>query len=278
LAPSPKQPPPRAAAPESRAPAEPPAEPSYVKLAFANPYNLSLLAGGLAASAITLNPIPAVVALGLEGLWLLHGPDNPVLRRLYWDPRREAARREREDYERQRRLRTLGAAERERVASLVERRAQIAVLAGQNPSFTGELLRAELLKADRLVDAFIDLSLTRSRYQDYLEHIDARELQRDCDRYDAAVRAGAPGDPQTALSVKNLEIVRKRQERVQEIGRSLGVVQGQLDLIENSFQLIADQIVTMQSPQQLSGQLDELLTGVDSIRETARDTADLTGP
>ena len=54
--------------------------------------------------------------------------------------------------------------------------------------------------------------------------------------------------------------------------RYLGVARGQLDLIENSFQLIADQIVTMQSPQELSGQLDELLDGVEAIRETARDT------
>jgi hypothetical protein len=50
------------------------------------------------------------------------------------------------------------------------------------------------------------------------------------------------------------------------------VTRGQLDLIENSFQLIADQIVTMNSPGQLSGQLDELLDGVESIKQTAVDT------
>jgi hypothetical protein len=57
-----------------------------------------------------------------------------------------------------------------------------------------------------------------------------------------------------------------------EIRRYLEVARGQLDLIENSFQLIADQIVTMQSPKELSGQLDELLDGVEAIRETVRDT------
>jgi len=48
-------------------------------------------------------------------------------------------------------------------------------------------------------------------------------------------------------------------------------------LIENSFQLIADQIVTMQSPQELSGQLDELLDGVESIRQTAVETDRILG-
>ena len=35
--------------------------------------------------------------------------------------------------------------------------------------------------------------------------------------------------------------------------------------------LISDQIVTMQSPAELSGQLDDLLDGVESIRQTAVD-------
>ena len=53
------------------------------------------------------------------------------------------------------------------------------------------------------------------------------------------------------------------------------MARGQLDLISNSFQLIADQIVTMQSPQELSGQLDELLDGVESVKQTAADTEKL---
>jgi len=59
---------------------------------------------------------------------------------------------------------------------------------------------------------------------------------------------------------------------VQEIRRYLDVARGQLDLIENSFRLLADQIVTMQSPQELAGQLDELLTSVEAIKESADDT------
>jgi len=71
---------------------------------------------------------------------------------------------------------------------------------------------------------------------------------------------------------KNLAVILKRLEKLHEIKNYLGVAKGQLDLIENSFQLIADQIVTMQSPAELSGQLDDLLDGVESIRQTAVDT------
>ena len=48
----------------------------YLKMAFSNPYNLSLLLGGVAMSVLTANPIPAMLALGAEALWLLHGPDS----------------------------------------------------------------------------------------------------------------------------------------------------------------------------------------------------------
>jgi hypothetical protein len=42
--------------------------------------------------------------------------------------------------------------------------------------------------------------------------------------------------------------------------------------------LIGDQIVTMQSPQELTGQLDELLDGVESIKQTAADTERMLNP
>src|SRR5215213_6574421 len=59
---------------------------SYVKAAFANPYNLSLLAGGLAASAITLNPLLAIITVGLEILWVVNAPGAKKLQELLWDP------------------------------------------------------------------------------------------------------------------------------------------------------------------------------------------------
>jgi hypothetical protein len=122
------------------------------------------------------------------------------------------------------------------------------------------------------------MALTCARYAAYLDSVDERALARDVERYAADVRRGDPADPRTDLAQRNLAIVVKRQERMRDIQRYLGVARGQLDLIENSFQLIADQIVTMQSPKELSGQLDELLEGVEAIRQSARDTEALLEP
>jgi hypothetical protein len=249
----------------------------YLKYAFSNPYNLSLFGGLLAAAGLTLNPFLAILAVGLESLWLLYAPDSERLKHLLWDPRFEQVRQALLAEERGQRLALLAAPERKRVDALLARQAEIHRLAGQNPSFTGELLRTELTKTERLVDAFIDMAVTSVRYDAYLRSVDVDAIDEDRARLEREIKSGKDGDPQVALEKKNLAIILKRLDKMKEIRRYLDVARGQLDLIENSFQLIADNIVTMQSPQELSGQLNELLDGVESIRQTAAETDAMIG-
>ncbi len=251
---------------------------NYLKAAFANPYNLSLLAGGLAASVLTLNPLLAVITVGLEILWVVNAPGSKKLQEWLWDPNFDEQQRAQQEAARAERLKNLDESDRERVISLLARQHEINALAAQNPSFTGELLRSELTKTDRLVEAFIEMATTCSRYDAYLESIDLRDLEKDRRRWEMIVRDGEKGASETEIARKNLAVIMKRFDKMKEIHRYLTVARGQLDLIENSFQLISDQIVTMQSPQELTGQLDELLDGVESIKQTAADTERLLNP
>ncbi len=243
----------------------------YLKMAFANPYNLSLLTGGLAAALLTANPILALGALGVEALWLLHAPDSRRLRALLWDPRFERLKRALAAKERARRMAGLSDTERARVGAIVERQEEIRRLAAENPSFAADMLQEELAKTDRLVDAFVEMALTCDRYVSYLRAVDSDGLDRDRKRFEKAVADAGDDAAQAGIAKRNLTIVVKRIEKLEEIRRYLKVARGQLDLIDNSFQLIADQIVTMRSPQELSGQLDELLDGVEAVRQTNRE-------
>jgi hypothetical protein len=243
----------------------------YLKMAFANPFNLSLLSGGLTAALLTANPLLALATLGLEALWLLHAPDSRFLRHLLWDPRFERLKKALAAQDRARRLAGLSEEERNRVEVLARRQEEIQRLAAENPSFAGDLLQEELVKTDRLVDAFVEMALTCARYESYLRAVDPGGLERESKRYEQVVRDAGDDAAQAAVARRNLAVVAKRLEKLAEIRRYLAVARGQLDLIENSFQLIADQIVTMRSPQELSGQLDELLDGVEAVRETSRE-------
>jgi len=262
-------PPPAASMPRPREPL--PEKPSYLKFAFANPYNLTLLGGALAAAALTVNPLIALAGLGLEAIWLVNA-DASVLRRFVWDPKFDRMRQDARIEERMARVQSLGRADRARVQTLIARQQDIDRLAAQNPSFTGELLRTELTKTERLVDAFTEMAVTSTRYDQYLASVNLSALDADRARLEHDITMAGPDDAQVDLAKKNLAIIMKRQDKMKEIRRYLDVARGQLDLIENSFQLIADQIVTMQSPQELSGQLNELLDGVESIHQTKVET------
>lgn len=244
----------------------------YLKMAFTNPYNLSLFGGTLAAAAATLNPILAAAAIGAELLWLLHGPESKTLRRLLWDPRFEKIRLAIEEQEREERIRDLPEKSQERIRGLVSREREITSLAEKNPSFTGDLLRGELVKTRKLVDSFVEMALNINRFEEYLDRVDLGALEKDRQRWSARASSERASEQERAVAMKNFEVIKKRLEKLDEIRRYLAVAHGQLDLIENSFQLIGDQIVTMHSPTELAGQLDDLLDGVDSIQQTQRDT------
>ena len=251
-----------------------PKKPSYLKYTFANPYNLTLLGGALIASVLTLNPLIAVAALGLEGLWVLHGSQSRFMQRMLWDPMYEKEKLEYEQRRRMEQVKKLSQRGQDRVMQLVEKEKQIQQLAMQNPSFTGDLLRNEIAKTHNLVNAFIDLAVTCSRYENYLAsvNVDQIEAARNHWQQFTETNTGKVDAVEMDIAKKNLVIINKRLERVAEIRRYLKIAYGQINLIENSFQLLADQIVTMQSPNELSGQLDELLDGVESIKETAKET------
>lgn len=251
-----------------------PEKPSYFKYTLANPYNLTLLGGAIVASVLTLNPLIAIAALGVEGLWLLHGSQSRFMQRLLWDPLYEKEKLEYEQRKRMAQVEKLGQGGQQRVMALIDKEKEIQQLAAQNPSFAGDMLRGEITKTHNLVNAFIDLAVTCSRYENYLASVDVGQLGNTQQHWQKFIESneGKADAVELDIAKKNLAIIKKRIERVDEIRRYLKIAYGQINLIENSFQLLADQIVTMQSPNELSGQLDELLDGVESIKETAKET------
>jgi uncharacterized protein YoxC len=74
------------------------------------------------------------------------------------------------------------------------------------------------------------------------------------------------------ISRKNQQVLKKRLETIDEIEKFLARARGQMSLIENTVRLLRDQVLTMASPNQLGEQLDDLLTGVDAVQQSVRDT------
>jgi hypothetical protein len=245
--------------------------PPYARYAFKNAYNLSLLAGVGAMSAITGNVWLAAVGAGVEALWMLFAPDSRLLRRLWFDKVHSQALSTEEEKSRAELLASLPKAESERVRAVFAKREQILRLCEENQAMTGDMLRPELQKLDSLNQSFVDLVSSTRRQEQYLRSVDLDRLESEI-RWNEMTSSDAAEEETRKLAKQNLAILLKRKDKLSEIKQFVTQAQGQMSLIENTFQLLADQIVTMRSPKELSGQLDELIDGVEAVRSTARET------
>lgn len=243
----------------------------YAKYAFSNPYNYAVLGGLASAAVLTGNWWLGLAGAGAEAIWMLFAPDSRLLQKTWFDKRHKDEREVQLKAELDRKFKSLPEADAMRCLALREKQEQIHRLARENPSFTVDLLSGELGKLDALVRSFVDLSVTCARYQDYLKSVDLDEIERDLRRYQQILERD-PDEMKRDLARKNLAVLEKRKEKYAEIRGYLSSARGQLELIENTFRLLADQIVTMQSPTELGGQLDELMDGVEAVRQTTRET------
>jgi hypothetical protein len=243
---------------------------NYLKAAFLNVYNLSLLAGAAVAAAATGDWLILAGAGALEALWLVLGPDLKPFQRAV----REAARREREKADRERvdkLLADLPEREWQRAKALDELRREIERDISHNPSFQAILLQTELEKLKQLHMSFVKLAHGCRRAETYLQAVDLRELERQL-KAQEALRDKMTDESVRSLAEKNAKVLARRIETIQEIEKFLARARGQMNLIENSVRLLRDQALTMTSPDQLTEQLDDLLTSVDAVAATVKES------
>jgi len=243
--------------------------PSYVKAAFFNVYNLSLFLGGMAAAAFTQDAALGVVAGGLEALWLLFGPDlRPFKRAVDQSLREEREEAEREEVKQ--RMERLPEREWSRAHALDELRREIERDMQHNPTFQAILMQSEVEKLSALHKSFVGLATACVRAETYLSATDPRELNRQVE-IQKKLEQNLQDAAAQQIAGKNVQVLEKRLETMKEIQNFLARARGQMNLIENTVRLLRDQVLTMASPDQLGEQLDDLLTGVSAIQESAQD-------
>lgn len=248
-------------------------KPNYLKAAFANIYNLSLFGGAVAASLATGEYVLGAVALGAEALWLLLGPDLKPFQRAVNSAERDE--REKKDRERVAKLmESLPEREWQRAKALDELRREIERDMQHNPSFQAVLLQSELEKLQHLHSSFVTLAHACQRAETYLGALDTKELERQL-KAQEAIAQKMEDEAVRELAKKNIDVLHKRLSTITDIERFLARARGQMNLIENSVRLLRDQALTMNNPSQLGEQLDDLLTGVDALQQSAKDNDEL---
>lgn len=243
--------------------------PNYLKAAFANIYNLSLLGGAGLAAFATGDYLIGAAALGLEAIWLILGPDFKPFQRAV----NTAEREEREKADRARvakLMETLPEREWQRAHALDELKREIERDMQGNPSFQAILLQTELDKLAQLHQSFVQLASACARAESYLMAVDLKDLSRQF-QTQKGVEEKMTDPTVREIARKNQVVIQKRLETIDDIQRFLARARGQMNLIENTVRLLRDQVLTMTSPDQLGEQLDDLLTGVAAVQQSVKD-------
>src|SRR5204863_5727069 len=109
----------------------------------------------------------------------------------------------------------------------------------------------------------------------HLHSVNFDELERQILSYQSGLAKLPEGDERRDIAEKNLEVLLERKKRGGELAESLQAARGQMELMDNTFRLLVDDIVTMRNASELGDRLDDLRSGVEAVRETSRETEEL---
>jgi hypothetical protein len=246
--------------------------PSYSWMGFNNWVNYAFLG---AAGAFTawqfphLGWSPLIAAGALEFAWLSVGSRTGVARR-FFDFTHGRAHSQLEASRVKQQLRGLKENDRQRYQELQALAKDIERQIEASPGMAMDLVTEELVKVERLLDAYLRLASMAARHEHYVETSDLNQIEAEVRRQESVLEKTP--DEGRDLAKKNLVVLERRLEKAIEVRKQVRHSRAQLNLIANTFRLIRDQIVTMESPGELQQQLDELTVAVDSIETADRET------
>ena len=220
----------------------------FVKEAVKEPANFWGLAGFAVAAAYTGSVIPLFVALLCEMIYVVFLPMVPAYRQL-------VVNRERERY------RALNKANREKMIKAFSPREREAVeylrwqkdkIQENYHKFTGAReLPTNLRSLNQRWEDFVDLLDVYRRRKSHIKSVNRQAVHNQLSQAYRAAES-SPDEKTKRVQQTNVEILKRRLASFDELERSVKLVEGQLQSIENFFGYLNDEIVTMSTPEKFS--------------------------
>ncbi|MFN0278337.1 MAG: hypothetical protein ACKVRN_07015 [Pyrinomonadaceae bacterium] len=247
---------------------------SYAKAALKEPANFWGLAGFLVAAAYTGSVIPLLIALFLEAVYLVAVPMMPAYRQMV--NRREKERLLAEHNARRDKLiKSFTPREREAVEYL---RWVATKIQDDYQKFTGaRALPTNLSGLDHRWEDFVDLLDVYRRRKQHLKSINRTAVHNQLSQAFRAMES-ATDEKTKRIQQTNVEILKRRISSFDEIERSVKLVEGQLQSIENFFEYLKGEIVTISTPEKFSLlDFEQLSDSISMTKQMLDATADEVG-
>lgn len=221
---------------------------SYLKEAVKEPINFWGLAGFAVAAAYSFSVIPLLIAIIAEIAYVMVVPNLPSYRALV------------QNREKQRMLKAAHAAREKLIKSFTPREREAVEylrwlkekIQDNYRKFTGAAtLPSNLRLLDQRWEDFVDLLDVYRRRKQHLKSINRQAVHNQLSQAYRAAES-ATDDKTRRIQQTNVEILKRRIASFDEIERSVKLVEGQLQSIENFFSYLNDEIVTMSTPEKFS--------------------------
>jgi hypothetical protein len=243
----------------------------YVKEAFKEPINFWGMAGFAVAAAYVQDVTPLVAALATETVYLATVPASNIYRRLVEKREKQRLLKLREQ-QREAQIKLFDPREREAVEYLRWMKNQIY---SNYKKFTGtKEIPHNIQSLDQRWEDFVDLLDVYRRRKHHLRSINRQAVQNQLIQAERSVQA-AKDDRERRIQQANVEILKRRVAAFNDIERSVKLVEGQLQSIENFFGLVNDQVVTLPTPERVSSlDFEQLSDSIAMTKQMLEETSD----
>ncbi len=246
----------------------------YLKEALKEPVNFWGLAGFAVAAAYTQSIIPLGAALVAETMYLATIPATSIYRQLV-DRRDKARLLKARDQQRENLIKTFSPREREAVEYLRWLKKQVY---SNYQKFTNTTEVPNNLKTlEQRWEDFVDLLDVYRRRKNHLKQINRQAIQNQLAQAEREAE-NAPDERTRRVQQANIEILKRRVAQFNELEKSVKLVEGQLQSIENFFGLVNDQVVTLPTPERVSSlDFEQLSDSIAMTKQMLEDTSDIMG-
>jgi hypothetical protein len=246
----------------------------YLREAVKEPVNFWGMAGFAVAAAYTGSIIPLGAALIAEGVYLATVPANNLYRRLV-DRRNKKQLYEMRRKQRERLIETFDPREREAVLYLKWLKKQIFE---NYMKFTGaKEVPMNIQTLEQRWEDFVDLLDVYRRRKHHLRSINRQAVQNQLTQAERAVE-NSPDERARRIQQANVEILKRRVAAFGDLEKSVKLVEGQLQSIENFFGLVNDQVVTLPTPERVSAlDFEQLSDSIAMTKQMLEETSDVMG-
>src|SRR6186997_922756 len=243
----------------------------YLKEAFKEPINFWGMAGFAVAAAYVQEIIPLAAGLAAETVYLVTVPASSLYRRLV-DRREKQRLLKLRDQQREASIKLFDPRKREAVEYLRWMKNQI--YSNYKKFTNAKQIPSNILSLDQRWEDFVDLLDVYRRRKHHLRSINRQAVQNQLIQAERSVEM-ARDDRERRIQQSNVEILKRRVAAFKDIERSVKLVEGQLQSIENFFGLVNDQVVTLPTPERVSAlDFEQLSDSIAMTKQMLEETSD----